>query len=46
MIEAHFIRNLQFGPPYISSDDYAMNLLTKKETPPPPFAQIMDTWPR
>ena len=45
MIEAHFIRNTQSGPPYIPSAYYTLNLLTNKETPIPGVLQPLDTWP-
>jgi hypothetical protein len=43
MIEAHYIRNTQIGPPYIPTRYYELNLVTNKETLLPPIGQILDT---
>ena len=45
MIEVHYIRNTQFGPPYIPTTYYVLNLLTNKETPLPGILMPMDNWP-
>ena len=46
MIEAHFVRNTQLGPPYMSTDYFVLDLVTNKETPLPGTLWVMDTWPR
>jgi hypothetical protein len=46
MIEAHFIHNTQYGPPYWASGYYVLNLLTNKETPIPGVIGPLDIWPR
>ena len=46
MIEAHFIRNTQYGPQYIPTGYYVLNLLTNKETAIPPIVGPLDSWPR
>jgi hypothetical protein len=46
MIEAHFIKNTQFGPPFIVTGYYSLNLQSNRETPMPGILQPMDNWPR
>jgi hypothetical protein len=45
MIEAHYIRNTQFGPPYTATGYYILDLLTNKETAIPGIYLPMDSWP-
>jgi hypothetical protein len=46
MIEAHFIRNTRYGPPYTATGYFELNLLTNKETPIPGILFPLDSWPR
>lgn len=47
VIEAHFIKNTQLGPPFIPSHYYILDLLTNKETALPAILGLpMDIWPR
>lgn len=46
MIEAHFIRHTQFGPPYAPTDFYVLDLATNKETLLKGILQPLDSWPR
>jgi hypothetical protein len=45
MIEAYFIRNTQFGPPYAPTGYFVLNLLTNREAPLPRILDPMDSWP-
>jgi Tol biopolymer transport system component len=45
MIEAHFVKNTQYGPPYIPTGYYILNLLTNKETAIPGILMPLDSWP-
>lgn len=46
MIEAHFVRNTQFGPPYLPAASFLFNLKTGKETALPAGVSPVDVWPR
>ena len=45
MIEAHFVRNTQYGAPYMPTGHFVLDLVTNKETPLPGILWVMDTWP-
>ena len=46
MIEAHYVRNTQFGPPFTPTSYYILNLLTNQETALPGILWPVDNWPR
>jgi hypothetical protein len=45
MFEAHFVRSNQYGPPYVGTGNYVLNLLTKVETELPGIFPPIDVWP-
>ena len=45
LIESHMTPRISFGPPFVSSGYFLLNLSTNAETPLPGFVPPLDTWP-